>query len=67
MKKLTPDQMAAWGAWMARNDRENQAPRSFRIKRQHSGKRNLEQECARRRRFHKIHGTAIGGGQIWPE
>ena len=24
-----------------------------------------DQECARRRLFHKVHGTAIGGGSIW--
>ena len=28
-------------------------------------KRKLDQECARRRRFHERYGTAIGGGTIW--
>ena len=31
------------------------------------GKLKDDQECARRRLFHKIHGTAIGGGPIWPQ
>lgn len=51
---------ARYAAYLARLTRQ---PRVFKIAR--SVGANQEQECARRRRFYKIHGTAIGGGPIW--
>ena len=55
--------LVRWATYLARLSRR---PRTFRVR---PGREefNKEQECARRRLFFKVHGTAIGGGEIWPE
>jgi hypothetical protein len=55
------EELARWAGYLSRLSRR---PRTFKITRGSGG--NMEQECARRRRFHERHRTAIGGGKIWP-
>ena len=55
-----PEELARWAGYLSRLSRR---PRTFKITRGAGG--NQEQECARRRLFHKVHGTATGGEPIW--